>query len=129
VFHFALVIKFQFLGISVLYYPFAFVLIAYVGGTAEQVGRRNILISRSDRPLELVWPGYFWLACHPSRVDAKRGDHFLQPDFWTVSWDCAEVSRLLNENTHTLAAEVERWREISVSTDVNATGVLPALQF
>jgi hypothetical protein len=80
VFHFALVIKFQFLGISVLYYPFAFVLIAYVCGTAEQVGRRNILISRSDRPLELVWPGYFWLARHPSRVDAKRGDHFLQAD-------------------------------------------------
>ena len=36
-FHFALVIKFEFLGSSVLYYPFAFVLIVYVGGTAEQV--------------------------------------------------------------------------------------------
>jgi NAD(P)-dependent dehydrogenase (short-subunit alcohol dehydrogenase family) len=27
------------------------------------------------------------------------------------------------------AADAERWREISVSTDVNAAGVLPALQF
>ena len=36
-FHFALVIKFELLGISVLYYPFAFVLIVYVGERAEQV--------------------------------------------------------------------------------------------
>jgi hypothetical protein len=29
----------------------------------------------------------------------------------------------------TRAADAERWREISVSTDVNAPGALPALRF
>ena len=32
---------------------------------------------------------YFWIARNPSGVDAKRGDHFLQADFWptiTFGW-------------------------------------------
>ena len=43
---------------------------------------------------------------------------FFPRDFWTVSWDEAEVSPPLNKNTRTFAAR--SWREISVSTDVNA---------
>jgi hypothetical protein len=57
-----------------------------VDGVSVMELDRHIVLDepRSSAERSPMLPEYFRMLSNPSRIDAKRGHQFLEPDFWTA---------------------------------------------